>query len=453
MGKNWSYGLEIVLSGAKNILKWLITLGTVTISVQGQQKTATLIRSMIDEVSEERLSSHVMNLQIAGGYWSRVNFTPGNDSSVAYVRNVFESLSPSISVQLDTFFILEAANPYNSKPLFNVVATIPGKTDPSKEFIVGAHIDCSASLMGDSAWKGGWLTIRAPGADDNASGVAAMLELARVFSSSFLGFQNEYTIKFIAFGAEESGPAYPASLHGSAHYVAKARERADQILGMVNLDMLGYNHDVLYSDIEADSNSGWLAHAAREANDFYSIGLTIAQPPFTAGAGSDHSSFWASGFPAILLIENYPPWQSTSSFHANPHYHRSSDTLGNLNADLIRRFAQVGVGLIASLASPGSATHVEQRARENRGNFRLFQNFPNPFNANTFIQFETPDDGFVGVRILTIVGKEITTLLNTKLPKGIHTLTWESGNFPSGIYFCVIANGFKREVIKLVLVK
>ena len=86
--------------------------------------------------------------------------------------------------------------------------------------IVCAHYDSTSTQA----------TTHAPGADDNASGTAAVMEMARVLA----GYQFDYTIKFIAFSAEEWG------LYGSRHYAQAAKQRGEQIVGVVNLDMIGY---------------------------------------------------------------------------------------------------------------------------------------------------------------------------------------------------------------------
>ncbi len=417
-----------------------------------QPKQVSVIRSMIDAVSSASLAEDIRQLQSAGGHWSRVNFTSGNDSAVSFIRREFEALPGMTSVHLDTFYIANAVPPLNVQPLFNVVATLRGKLNPGKECVVGAHLDCSASRMGDSIWQANWQSIQSPGADDNATGVAAVLEMARIFADPSLSFQNDYTIKFIAFGAEESGPAYNGSLHGSTHYAAKAKERNDDIIAMLNLDMLGFNHQSLYADIASNPLSEWMGLQAIQINNAYSIGLSMRQPPFSTGAGSDHSAFWSQGYPAVLFIENYPPWQSSSFFQANPHYHRSSDTLGNLNVDLVKRFVQVGVGLTASLASP-SLTDIADVMGTSRDNSPSVRSFPNPFNAETHIQVATQDYDHISVRITDVLGREVATLVEDYFSPGIHTLKWSARNAPSGIYFCVAAGSALRESLKLVVVK
>ena len=113
-----------------------------------QESTFQKILMMTNSVSENNLISHIKNLENAGGYFSRVNFTPGNDSAAVYIKNSFLLIPKLSKVELDTFFIPSASSPYNSKPIFNIVATIKGKGDSTGIYIIGAHYDCSASRMG-----------------------------------------------------------------------------------------------------------------------------------------------------------------------------------------------------------------------------------------------------------------------------------------------------------------
>jgi Zn-dependent M28 family amino/carboxypeptidase len=169
---------------------------------QTQDRT---VRALMDSVSQERLREHIDMLQKAGGHWSRVTFTPGNDSAVRYVADRFREIPGLSSVILDTFSIAAADTPYNTRPVYNVIATINGNTDPETKVVVGAHIDCSASKMGAAVWHNQWNTMRVPGADDNASGIAAVLELARIMAAPDFVNSVRNTVVFIAFGAEESG--------------------------------------------------------------------------------------------------------------------------------------------------------------------------------------------------------------------------------------------------------
>lgn len=180
---------------------------------------------------------------------------------------------------------------YGNSTYSNVVAVKTGTVRPNDIYILGAHFDSA--------------TLSCPGADDNASGVAGILEAARVFSL----FDFEATVQFIAFDLEELG------LVGSAAYAAAAKERGDRILGMVSLDMIAYNTggantaDV-YGHTASDPMKNLLAGAVRTYG-----GLTVnVQGPLDY---SDHAPFEAQGYQAALFIE---PDGNTS-------YHQPSDNV------------------------------------------------------------------------------------------------------------------------------
>src|SRR5208282_4604665 len=109
----------------------------------------------------------------------------------------------------------------------SVIAVLPGATQPGKRIIVSAHYDSvNLRAKGDKAAEA-----PAPGADDDASGVAVVLELARVMSQ----YRFQKTIVFIAFGGEEIG------LVGSSRYASRAKANHEQIEAVFNNDIVGAN--------------------------------------------------------------------------------------------------------------------------------------------------------------------------------------------------------------------
>lgn len=182
---------------------------------------------------------------------------------------------------------------YSSTTYYNVVGTKTGATRPNDIYIVGAHFD----------------SVNNPGADDNASGTAAVMEIARVLSS----YQFDATLRFIAFDREEQG------LIGSTAYAAAAKTRGDNILGMVELDMIAYNpatnHDAvrLYDAVVGGSIKSALATAITT----YGRGLSYEDSG--QNGQSDHRPFEQQGYDAALMIE-YNVW-------SNPYYHRATDAV------------------------------------------------------------------------------------------------------------------------------
>ena len=195
--------------------------------------------------------------------------------------------SIGLDVELDPFEL-------NGDTLYNVVGTMHGTTYPEQEYIIGAHYD---SVNWEDPENG------APGADDNASGVALILEAARVLSTC----ESEYTIRFIAFDAEEGYGA------GSGTYVQDHLD--DDILAMISCDMVSYDNGSYSVQIEARQPfSSQLQEAVGLAVDMYGgdLGHNIA-----TGGGSDNDLFEQAGIPACLVIES----------GSNPHWHKGSDSV------------------------------------------------------------------------------------------------------------------------------
>jgi Zn-dependent M28 family amino/carboxypeptidase len=203
--------------------------------------------------------------------------------------------------------------------------------------VVGAHYD---TVPGS------------PGADDNASGVAVLLELRRILEKDAL------PIRFIAFANEEA-PYFMGPDMGSWASAKRSRERGDEVRAMFSLEMLGYYRDEPHSQrypfplgffypdrgnfiaFVGDLGSRSLVRKSirlfRQNAGFPSEG--VAAPAFVPGVTwSDHWSFRDHGFPAIMVTD--------TAFFRYPHYHLSSDTPDKLDYE---RMARVTLGLAAML--------------------------------------------------------------------------------------------------------
>lgn len=225
----------------------------------------------------------------------------------------------------------------------NIEVELKGSRKPEEIVVIGAHYD---SAMGS------------PGANDNASGVAALLELARRFST----ITPERTIRFVAFTNEEP-PWFLTGLMGSRVYTAAARKRGDKIIAMLSLETIGYYTDTpksqhypqpfspFYPDrgnfiaFVGNLDSRSLLHTCistfRNTTPFPSEGL--AAPESIPGIGwSDQWSFWQEGYPGIMVTDTAP--------FRYPHYHEASDTPDKLQYEPMAKVV-TGVGkVLESLA-------------------------------------------------------------------------------------------------------
>jgi hypothetical protein len=393
------------------------------------------IQPMLAAVSADSLVRYDAALVQASGYYSRVAFTPGNDSSVGYIYRMLKRYPAITRVELDTFFVddsVSRAAGYAKKPLFNVFGIIPGKANSKTAVVIGAHLDSYAGR--ESTWIDHWKTIRAPGADDNGSGVSTVLEAARIFGSgASFGFTNDRPIIFALFNAEEAGRAYQVYLYGSSHFAARLKAEGYSIAAMINIDMVGFNTN-LTMDVVSDNPSIPIGQTAVAVNSQYGLGLAMNPAPFVYATYSDHSSFWNQGFPAVLLIEHAPPNQSTSNYTINSLYHTSHDTLGALNPELMKRSAQAAIGTAAMYAVNPFNSSVKRLNAQAPAAFALEQNFPNPFNPSTTLRFSIAETRFVELRVVDVLGRVVATLVHERMQPGTYAIDWNAAALPSGMY-------------------
>ena len=215
-----------------------------------------------------------------------------------------------------------------SQELVNLEVVLPGKSRPDEVIVIGAHYDTVPGT---------------PGADDNGSGVAALLELAQ----SFAGKPQDRTIRFVAFSNEETRDY---ERMGSYVYAERCKKAGDNVIGMISLEMLG-----VYSDKEGSqrypfpfslfypSKGNFLAFVGNTASapflssciaafrsrcNFPSEGCNA--PDWVADANrSDHFPFWKFGYPGVMATD-------TSNFRF-PLYHTADDTIEQLDFDSMAR--------------------------------------------------------------------------------------------------------------------
>jgi hypothetical protein len=238
---------------------------------------------------------------------------PGNDLAADYVKQTLSGYG------------LAAYDQLYSGTGRNVYAIQIGSLYPEKQFIVCAHYDGVTDYC----------------ADDNASGVAAVLEAARILSAETLN----YTVIYAVWDEEELG------LVGSSQYAAQAALDGDDIRGVLNLDMLSWDSN---GDGMCDIHSGSVGSSNTLANLMVSVDSVYALPlaPVIRNPGtgaSDHASFWNRGYSAVLLIEAYYGGDFT------PYYHSTQDRLDKFNLPYFHDMTKLAVGTLSTLAS-GRAT-------------------------------------------------------------------------------------------------
>jgi len=211
----------------------------------------------------------------------------------------------------------------------NVIGQLTGQSRPADIYMVTAHLDD----MPDG--------LLAPGADDNASGSAAVLVAADILSQ----YRWDCTLRFALWTGEEQG------LLGSNAYAERAAAQSENILGVLNFDMIAWN--TLGSAPDIDLHATAVRPATVElANQFASVisayGLNLIPEVRTDGTGaSDHASFWDSGYTAILGIEDFYP-----NYHDfSPYYHKTSDRLATLDMAYFTEYVRASVAAAAHMSN------------------------------------------------------------------------------------------------------
>jgi len=272
-----------------------------------------LLPVLAGQVAKANLSSNILSLQ---SFQTRYASTENCEAAGTFLYNFFAHLGLHCEYEPFTFATTRTSR--------NIVATLPGKTHPLRVIIICAHYDSTSNQP----------TTLAPGADDNASGTAAVMEIARVLANTTF----DYTIKFICFSAEEWG------LYGSKYYAQAAKGRQEMIIGVVNLDMIAYA-DLMPEDLNVFVNqtSEWLANRNIIMGKLYGP-LDILKALNSSMRSSDHAPFWDQGYSAMLGIEDYGL--------KNPYYHKTADTFDTLNMDFATSVTKIALTVVADLAQP-----------------------------------------------------------------------------------------------------
>lgn len=221
----------------------------------------------------------------------------------------------------------------------SVILTVRGTELPDEIVVVGGHLDSINWSTGNPGPND-----LAPGADDDASGIATVTEIIRIAMAS--GWQPRRTIKFMGYAAEEVG------LRGSKAIARRFDEDGAQVVGVLQLDMTNYKNGTAYDvQIISDNSSTALLTYFGELFDEYLVPLGYARTSLACGYGcSDHSSWTQAGFPAGMLFEAGQP-RPNGGLGGLPYVHSSGDTLANMDdsAEHSVKFAQFGLAFIGEL--------------------------------------------------------------------------------------------------------
>lgn len=293
--------------------------------LMGMVNTSNLETIVADLSGEQTTTINGMSQAISNRVHSN------NDLSTDYIRERLEAFS-NLTVQVQNF---------NSTGK-NVIATQLGSVNPDNIYIICAHYDSVTTFC----------------ADDNATGVAAVIEIARILSSQC----TENTIVYALWDEEEIG------LLGANYYAQQAANTTggntrDNILGVVNMDMIGYDGDApgTAGDNEFDIDVRDIANSLTIKDDLLDVlnTYTFDLTPIVVDPGttfSDHSTFWNQGYSAVLVGES---WETNDQ---TPNYHTSNDRAADIDFPYMTELTKL---VLAYTASKSELVTLDNTVTEN----------------------------------------------------------------------------------------
>ena len=288
------------------------------------------IREMLNQVNMDSLEATVQHLQDYGSrIWNSENAFAASD----WIASRMEALGLEVEQQpfnANTWMGSGAAAP-------NVIGIQRGTLYPDTYVVCGSHFD---SFSYEAMMGGG----TAPGADDNATGVASVLESARIMTQ----YEFEYSIIYCAYGCEEMG------LYGSEAYASRCQQQGMDIIGYFNNDMNGYLYgDQIHIDCIYPNSVEPIGTYYMNVGEVYYPELPIRHVNFNQG-DSDHTSFNNHGYMGIYPFEDYQNY--------SPYIHTPNDLIGTsvTSFEMSQQYCQMNIACLAEIANPVGETPVVQ---------------------------------------------------------------------------------------------
>ena len=276
------------------------------------QLTEAALRDLIDGLSGQKavaVGGAAVTLN------TRYTFAPRLADAERYVYEYYQTLGIAVS------YVPWAYGNYTGR---TIVAEVRGAVTPEKVLLVGGHLDNTSQIPYTTA----------PGADDNATGTAATLLIARLLKN----YTPDFTVRFVHFTAEEQGH------WGSIVYARQMRARGEQVIGFFDLDMFGWDGNgdrVVEIHPGSGPKSNALATSFLERNTRYEIGLNFERKSTTASRFSDHSSFWDQDYASFLIIENF--FDDAIVRDRNPYYHNTGDLPSHVDFNYVARISRLAL--------------------------------------------------------------------------------------------------------------
>ena len=348
----------------------------------GQFSYSQSIQDLINQVSNANLQLTVSEL--SGEQVTMINGSSQTITSRVYNNN--DLAADFIKERLEVFpnLTVEFQN-FNTSGK-NIIATQLGQTNPDDIYLVCAHYDSVTTYC----------------ADDNATGVAAVIEIARIMSTQC----TDNTIVYALWDEEEIG------LRGANFYASEAADETngntrDNILGVINMDMIGYDGDApgTAGDNEFDIDVRNIANSVGIKDDLlnilnaytFDLDVIVVNPGTTA---SDHSRFWNQGYSAVLVGES---WETNDQ---TPDYHTSGDRADDIDFQYMTELTKLVTGYFAtkagllSLDNTLTQSPTELTSNETSGSYQWINCDTNtPINGETNQTFTPLASGNYAVEV------------------------------------------------------
>ena len=262
---------------------------------------------------------------------------PGQDNAKA-PDYLLEQLSQWVSPDMITYEPYEYRDAVSSYTWYNIIVTFPGTVSPEEQILYTAHYDSCVALTDVNPLE------LAPGANDNGTGVAALLEAIPTFAKTSF----EKTVKVIFFSGEEN------FMQGSTAYAAA--HAGDKITGVINMDMFGNDpENARCFEIHVGSmpESDPLGRAFEAAIRDYSLNLTYDYFNYVAYELGDHTPFWRAGIPAMTAMENFTEDSTPGGCGPRPYpknWHAPTDFIADVNIPYAFDIARAGTITVLRLA-------------------------------------------------------------------------------------------------------
>ncbi|MCW3478742.1 M28 family metallopeptidase [Neisseriaceae bacterium JH1-16] len=296
-----------------------------TVAPNYQINDQVVVNKLLPQLQDSNILGTIQTLS---GYQNRFYATSHGQAASDWIASNWKQLAGGRS---DVTIEQVAHSGYPQK---SVVLTIKGKDNAAEELVLGAHLD---STIGSGTGENS----RAPGADDDASGVASLTEVIRVLMAN--NYQPRRTIKFMAYAAEEVG------LRGSNDIATRHKQQKTNVVGVLQLDMTNYQGNAedifIYTDYTNAAQNAFLADLIKTYQPALKVGYDQC-----GYACSDHASWNKQGYVASL------PFESSFSNY-NPYIHTSKDTLANMGnqAQHALKFTKLALSYAVELGSDGPA--------------------------------------------------------------------------------------------------